>query len=95
MLRVISISIIFLAFYTPVLAIEYAFRQLNLPVSDFQLITVSTASGINNSGQIVGKVDTTDVGPVLRRFLTRADDVFGDLFNLTLCDKLIRGQVPE
>lgn len=36
-----------------------------------------------------------DVGPVLRRSLTRADDFFDDRLALTLCDKLIRGQVPE
>ena len=36
-----------------------------------------------------------DVGPVLRRSLTRADDFFDDLLSLTLYEKLIRGQVPE
>jgi hypothetical protein len=36
-----------------------------------------------------------DVGLVLRQLLTRAEDLFGGLFNLTLCDKLVRGQVPE
>ena len=36
-----------------------------------------------------------DVGPVWREFLTRADDFFGDLFSLTLHDKLIRRQVAE
>ena len=36
-----------------------------------------------------------DVDPVTRQFLTRVDDVFGGLFNLTLCDKLVWGQVPE
>ena len=41
------------------------------------------------------KTAETDVGPITRQFLTRADDFFGDLFSLTLCDKLIRGQVPE
>ena len=41
------------------------------------------------------KLDPVDVGPLLRQFLTRADDFFGDLFRLTLCDKLIRRQVPE
>jgi hypothetical protein len=35
-----------------------------------------------------------DVGPVPRQFLTRADDFFGDRFNLTFHKKLIRGQVP-
>jgi len=39
--------------------------------------------------------DYGDVGPVLRQFLTRAEDLFGGLFNLTLRDKLVRGQVPE
>jgi hypothetical protein len=42
-----------------------------------------------------GELPTVDVGPVTRQSLTRADDVFGGLFNLTLCDKLIRGQVAE
>ena len=36
-----------------------------------------------------------DVGPVLGRFLTRADDFFGDLFSLTLHDELMRRQVSE
>lgn len=36
-----------------------------------------------------------DVGPVLRQLLTRTEDLFGGLFNLTLYDKLVRGQVPE
>ena len=37
----------------------------------------------------------TDVGPVLRQLLTRAENLFGGLFTLTLCDELVRGQVPE
>jgi hypothetical protein len=36
-----------------------------------------------------------DVGPVTRQFLTRADDLFGDLVHLALHDKLIRRQVTE
>jgi hypothetical protein len=43
----------------------------------------------------MGEVLASDVGPVLRRFLTRAGDFFGDLLFLTLVEKLIRGQVPE
>jgi hypothetical protein len=42
-----------------------------------------------------GELLAVDVGPVLRQLLTRAEDLFGGLFNLTLCDKLIRGQVPK
>jgi hypothetical protein len=42
-----------------------------------------------------GELLASDVGPITRQFLTRADDFLGDLFSLTLCDKLIRGQVPE
>lgn len=38
---------------------------------------------------------TYDVAPVLRRFLTRADDCFDDRLSLTLCDELVRGQVPK
>ncbi len=38
---------------------------------------------------------TSDVGPVLRRFLTRADDFFDDPFFLTLADELARRQVVE
>ena len=37
----------------------------------------------------------TDVGPLSRQFLTRAEGFFGDRFSLTLCNKLIRCQVPE
>lgn len=36
-----------------------------------------------------------DIGPILRRPLTRVDDYFGDLFSLTLFEKLVRDQVPE
>jgi hypothetical protein len=36
-----------------------------------------------------------DVGPVTRQFLTRVGDVFGGPAHLTLCDKLVWGQVPE
>jgi hypothetical protein len=42
-----------------------------------------------------GELLAVDVGPIPRQLLTRTDDFFGDLFSLTLCDKLIRGQVPE
>ena len=37
----------------------------------------------------------SDVGPVSRQLFTRAAGLFGDLFSLTLCDKLRRGSVPE
>ena len=40
-------------------------------------------------------VQITDVGPVTRQSLTRTEGFFDDLLLLTLCDKLIRGQVPE
>jgi hypothetical protein len=36
-----------------------------------------------------------DVGPVPRRFLTRADGFFDGLAHLTLSNKLIRRQVAE
>jgi len=36
-----------------------------------------------------------DVGPLSRQLLTRAEGFFGNRFSLTLCDKLIRGKVPE
>ncbi len=42
-----------------------------------------------------GELRPSDVGPILRRFLTRADDCFDDRLALTLCDELVRGQVPE
>ena len=42
----------------------------------------------------MGKAEA-DVGPVLRRFLTRTDSFFGHIDYLTLRDKLVRGQVPE
>jgi hypothetical protein len=41
------------------------------------------------------KFGASEVGPVLRQLLTKAEDLFGGLFNLTLCDKLIRRQVAE
>lgn len=41
------------------------------------------------------RAGATDVGPILRRFLTRTDSFFGHVDGLTLCDKLIRGQVPK
>ncbi len=42
-----------------------------------------------------GEFLTSDVGPLSRQLLTRAEGFFGDRFILTLCDELIRGQVPE
>ena len=39
--------------------------------------------------------DEADVGPILRRFLTRAPDFFDGLEGLTLFKKLVRRQVPE
>jgi hypothetical protein len=39
--------------------------------------------------------EASAVGPVTRQSLTRADDFFGGPDSLTLCDKLVRGQVPE
>ena len=50
---------------------------------------------IYEKSMLVSIRDLVDVGPVLRRFLTRADDVFDDLLFLTLVEELIRGQVPE
>ena len=38
---------------------------------------------------------TDDVAPVLRRFFTRAESFFDGRLSLTLCDELIRGQVPK
>ncbi len=42
-----------------------------------------------------GELPAGDVGPVTRQFLTRADDFFDDLYDLTLCNKLVGRQVPE
>jgi hypothetical protein len=42
-----------------------------------------------------GELLTVDVGPILRQSLTRAEGFFDNLLSLTLCEKLIRGQVPE
>ncbi len=42
-----------------------------------------------------GELRAFDVAPILRRFLTRADDYFDDRLSLTLCDELVRGQVPK
>ena len=42
-----------------------------------------------------GELLASDVGPILRQLFTRADDLFGVLFFLTLGDELARGQVPE
>ncbi len=48
------------------------------------------------SGTVSIRVKATlDVGPVLRRFLTRADDFFDDPFFLTLADELVRREVAE
>lgn len=38
---------------------------------------------------------SSDVGPVPRQVLTRAEGLFGGLFSLTLGDELTRRQVPE
>lgn len=38
---------------------------------------------------------SVDVGPILRQCLTRAESFFDTLAFLTLCEKLVRGQVPE
>lgn len=40
------------------------------------------------------KPEDHNVGPVPRRFLTRADNSFGALLGWTLCNKLLRDQVP-
>ena len=55
------------------------------------------ADGVNPFAETVCRsyVLGIDVGPVLRRFLTRADDFFDGRLSLTLCDELVRGQVPE
>jgi hypothetical protein len=45
------------------------------------------------SGVRIDIVRVPDVGPVLRRFLTRAEGFFDDLIPLTLTDELARGQV--
>ncbi len=42
-----------------------------------------------------GELRASDVGPVTRQSLTRTEGVFDDRLSLTLCDKLIRSQVPE
>ena len=42
-----------------------------------------------------GEFLVSEVDPVSRRFLTRADSFFGHFDYLTLCDKLVRCQVPE
>ena len=42
-----------------------------------------------------GELSGTDVGPVLRELLTRTDGFFGGPDHLTLCDELVRAQVPE
>lgn len=55
----------------------------------------SIRSSPGNGTMATLRLPWSDVGPVVRRFLTRADDFFGDLLSLTLVEKLIRGQVPE
>ena len=45
--------------------------------------------------RIFHRIKVFDVGPVTRQSLTRTEGFFDDLLLLTLCDKLIRGQVPE
>lgn len=42
-----------------------------------------------------GELSGTDVGLVLRRFLTRVDDFFDDPFFLALADELARRQVAK
>ncbi len=42
-----------------------------------------------------GELLASDVGPVPRQLLTRAEGFFDDRLPLTLADKLIRGQVPD
>ena len=42
-----------------------------------------------------GEFLASDVGPILRQSLTRAEGFFNNLLSLTLFEKLIRGQVPE
>src|SRR6267143_6999052 len=54
-------------------------------------IPLSPFSGTPHSRYLV----MVDVGPATRQFLTRADGFFGGPDHLTLCDKLVRGQVPE
>ena len=49
----------------------------------------------NSSGRLERCLPIGDVGPVLRQFLTRADNRFDGLVHLTVSHKLIRGQVPE
>ncbi|MBM4134828.1 MAG: hypothetical protein FJ245_13795 [Nitrospira sp.] len=66
--------------------IPFDINEVNL---DFHVLTPPEQS---EDGQAQMEID---VGPVLRQFLTRAEDLFGGLFNLTLRDKLVRGQVPE
>jgi hypothetical protein len=41
------------------------------------------------------EIDSSDVRPVTRQFLTSADDLFEGPDPLTLWDELIRGQVPK
>jgi hypothetical protein len=44
---------------------------------------------------VKGELPAVDVGPVTRQSLTRAEGFFDNLLSLTLCEKLIWGQVPE
>jgi hypothetical protein len=37
----------------------------------------------------------SDLGPIPRQVLTRAEDFFDDLLSLTLSDELARGQAPK
>jgi hypothetical protein len=60
-------------------------------IPDFQPARKLPRQGDTSKGELLA----SDVSPVTRQFLTRADDLFGGPDSLTLCDELIRGQVPE
>jgi hypothetical protein len=49
----------------------------------------------SQGGSVKGALPASDVGPILRRFLTRAEDVFGDLLSLTLYDNSSRSLVHK
>lgn len=42
-----------------------------------------------------GELRASDVGPIPRQFLTGVEHFFGAHADLTLLNKLLRGQVPE
>ena len=56
------------------------------------LVTLRKLPRQGDSGK--GELLACDVGPVLRRFLTRTDSFFVHFDYLTLFGKLVRGQVP-